>query len=211
MEVNESHITYQHQGRFFSWGDPNTATHLLFALHGYGELAAYFIRKFKTLPDNFMIICPEAPHRFYQAGSSGRVGASWMTKEDRLVDIENYIAFLDETYTKITGEKEFQTISLLGFSQGGATASRWIGTGHVRFNNFLLWAAVFPPDMPTNSFVYFKNQRNFFVIGTKDEYTTIEEAENYHSSLNNAAMPFEFIKFDGNHMVNVSLMQSLIQ
>ncbi len=211
MELNESHITYQHQGRFFSWGDPKKADHLLISLHGYGELASFFIRKFKILPDNFMIICPEAPHRFYQSGTAGRVGASWMTKEDRLVDIENYISFLDQIYQQETKRHQFTKKTLLGFSQGGATASRWIGMGNCSFDNFLLWAAVFPPDMDSSTQVKFKSQRNVFVIGTEDEYTDLEKAKSYHKLLNTATMKFEFLTFEGKHNVDVELLKMLIQ
>lgn len=211
MISTEEHINYVTKGRYFTHGDPEKANHLIIALHGYGQLASYFIRKFNLLPESYFIICPEAPHRFYQENTSGRVGASWMTKEDRLNDIANYISFLDAIYTSFDSNYIFDKTSLVGFSQGGATASRWIGLGCGKFDNFLLWSAVFPPDMPIETIAKFENQRNYFVIGDQDEFTSLEQALEYHMSLNEAEMNFEFIKFAGNHSINVPLLQSLIQ
>ena len=211
MSLTEHHIAYQHQGRFFTWGDPEKADQLLICLHGYGQLAAYFIRKFQALPENIYVVCPEGPHRFYQVGTAGRVGASWMTKEDRLVDIDNYIAFLDQVYDQQITRYQFKQKTLLGFSQGGATASRWIGMGNCSFNTFLLWAAVFPPDMDISTQVKFKALRNIFVIGTEDEYTSLEKAKSYHKLLNTTAMKFEFLTFEGKHNVEVELLKILIQ
>jgi predicted esterase len=35
---------------------------VLIALHGYGQLAKYFIRKFEVLNETYVVVCPEGPH-----------------------------------------------------------------------------------------------------------------------------------------------------
>lgn len=211
MQAKENHIQFQKTGRYFTWGDPVKAEHLLIAIHGYGQLAPYFVRKFNQLdPEKYFVVCPEGPHRFYLSGSAGRVGASWMTKEDRLNDIDDYIAFLNTLNRAILNENDFTTKTLLGFSQGGATASRWIAYGDCTFDQFLLWAAVFPPDMSPEAFVKFKSVKNHFIIGTEDEYTPLEKAKEYHAALNKFGMNFEFIKFEGKHVIDTALLQQLI-
>ncbi len=212
MEVKENHITFEKSGRFFTYGNPEKASHLLVALHGYGQLANYFIRKFNVLnPDKYFIVCPEGLHRFYKTGTNGRVGASWMTKEDRFADIKDYVSFLDELNDDLTRQHTFEQRTLLGFSQGGATASRWIGYGSCSFDTFLLWAAVFPPDMGTSVKTKFNTLKNYFVIGSKDEYTSMDQAKTYHNSLNSDGMNFEFVKFEGNHSIDIKLLQNLIK
>ena len=46
-------------------------------------------------------MAPEGLSRFYLEGFSGKVGATWMTREDRLNDIDNYLrdhgGFMPET------------------------------------------------------------------------------------------------------------------
>lgn len=211
MNTTEGHIKFEKSGRFFTYGNPDTAEHLLVALHGYGQLASFFIRKFHVLdPNKYFIVCPEGLHRFYQTGTSGRVGASWMTKEDRLMDIADYISFLDALMTDLNTKYSFQNKTLLGFSQGGATASRWIGYGQHEFDVFMLWAAVFPTDMNPTSKLKFTSLKNYFVIGTADEYTSLEKAEEYHKALNNEHIQFEFVKFEGNHSINSELLIKLL-
>lgn len=212
MEIKTEHITFPKTGRYTTFGNAEKAKHLVIALHGYGQLATYFIRKFHILdPDKYFVVCPEAPHRFYLSGSSGRVGASWMTKEDRLTDIDDYVTFLDELYGSLTAHHYFEERSLIGFSQGGATASRWIAYGKCSFTQFLLWAAVFPPDMPATAKTKFNTQRNYFILGTKDEYTPMENGETYFKSLNDEAMTFEFVKFDGSHALDDDVLKTLLK
>ena len=65
--------------------------------HGYGQLAEYFIKKFEDLdPTKNFIIAPQGLSKYYLQGVYGRVGASWMTKEDRLTEIANQYAYIDE-------------------------------------------------------------------------------------------------------------------
>lgn len=211
METSEHHIKFEKSGRYFTYGNPETAQHLLIALHGYGQLAAYFIRKFHALdPDKYFVVCPEGLHRFYQKGTAGRVGASWMTKEDRLTDIADYISFLDTLMTDLNAFNRFEKKTLLGFSQGGATASRWMAYGAHSFDQFFLWAAVFPPDMHASMYVKFKSTKNYFVVGTNDEYTSMEKAKAYHKSLNEQEMQFDFLTFEGNHTIDIDLLETLI-
>ena len=73
-----------------------------FALHGYRQAARRFARRFEVLdaPERIVVV-PEALSRFYVDPSPGRhgpehrVGASWMTREDRDNEIADYVAYLD--------------------------------------------------------------------------------------------------------------------
>jgi len=63
--------------RYYSLGKAaKNVKHLWFVLHGYGQLGRYFIRHFSSLKaEERLIVAPEAPNRFYLAGTGGRVGA----------------------------------------------------------------------------------------------------------------------------------------
>lgn len=208
---SEKHITFQKSGRYFVQGDLNDGKHLLIALHGYGHLAQYFIRKFQAVDQQkFVVICPEAPNRFYLSGSGGRVGASWMTKEDRLTDIKDYVCFLDTLLTDLKSKYHFNSIALLGFSQGGATASRWLAYGKHQFDKFILWATVFPPDMDPEYCEKFNQSRNYFVFGTKDEYYNMESIHEHFSELEQLSIPFEMRNFDGTHNINEEMLLQIL-
>lgn len=142
-------IPIQKTARYFSEGLLSAATKEVWIVcHGYGQLAEFFLRKFQGLAaEDRVILAPEGLHRYYLNGSSGRVGASWMTKEDRLTDIEDYVRFLDQIYVLVKTESPQAKIVVLGFSQGCATVSRWISYGKVQCDKLILYAGVFPPDL----------------------------------------------------------------
>jgi predicted esterase len=168
------------------------------------------LRKFNSLdPDKHFIVAPEGMHRFYLNGTSGRVGASWMTKEARLDDIEDNHNFLDQLSNKITSDYSFKQRTILGFSQGGATASRWHQKNNFKASNFILWACVFPPDLSqTYDEDVFKNSNNYFVLGKKDEYfqDNFEEIINeYKSNISN----IKILTFDGQHNIEAKTLKMI--
>ena len=65
-----------------------------------------------------------------------------MTKENRLVDIENYITYLNYLYLNQVDSNCKVPITILGFSQGAATASRWVSTGEsaIRQAHLMVWS-----------------------------------------------------------------------
>ena len=170
--ANEQKLSAPKTFRYWISGDLEKAKILLVVLHGYGQLAEFFIRKFKDISDDFLVVAPEGMHRFYLNGTSGRVGASWMTKEDRESDITDNLNWLTQLFTELTKQKTFEKTILLGFSQGGATAARWFYSQKVQFDQLILWASVFPPDLEKPQIN--SNSNNYFVIGTEDEYYNAE-------------------------------------
>lgn len=196
------HINYK--ARYFTYGNlSDTTKNIWIVCHGYGQLAEYFLRKFHILnPEENFVIVPEGLHRFYLNGHSGRVGASWMTKEDRLTDIENYIQFLDSVYfenVKTTKAK----IILLGFSQGAATASRWATMGKSKIDKLILWAGIFPPDLPFENCFYKINELNpLLVIGNNDEFISKEEMQEKIKWLDSEKINYQLHTFEGKHDID---------
>lgn len=211
MSLTEGHINYETKGRYFLLGEVSSDKTLLIVLHGYGYLAKYFIQKFKGLNlDKYVILCPEAPHRFYQNGTNGRVGSSWMTKEDRETDIDNYISFLDTLLTEFKSNNKFKKTVLLGFSQGGATASRFVAYGKHKFDQFILWATVFPPDMPAAYFDKFSESENHFVFGDQDQFYPPDKINEHFKELKKLNLPFQMTNFVGKHDIHEQTLLQLL-
>ena len=101
---DERHITVRRTARYFTLGPADgSPRQVWFVLHGYGQLASQFVRVFEPLDDGTrLIVAPEALNRFYLVGvdtmpaADRPVGATWMTREDRDNEIEDYIAYLDD-------------------------------------------------------------------------------------------------------------------
>jgi predicted esterase len=206
----ENHFAHPQQLRYFTLQDrnPEDCNHLVIALHGYGQLAAYFIQKFKSLSPTLFVLAPEGPHRFYLEGSSGRVGASWMTKEARELDIENNLAWLNALMLDFTSKHSFDKISLLGFSQGGATAARWVQSSPQMFHNLILWAAVFPPDLSPTDFQHLQITKKF-VLGKKDPYFAAESVQQELLS-NHVNLGFETHVFEGAHNLDPAVLKKVL-
>ena len=68
-------------------------------------------------------------------------------KEAREDDIKDNINWLTEWLTDHLKENTYDKIILLGFSQGGTAAARWYYNNPGQFDQLILWASVFPPDI----------------------------------------------------------------
>ena len=172
-------------------------------------MAEFFIRKFELEPlSNTLIIAPEGMHRFYLQGSSGRVGASWMTKEWREQDILENIAALNQLYAHFQTLHPNAKISVLGFSQGGATAARWVAAGQISCSHFISWASVFPPDLDSNVMRHLKMRRSF-CLGNEDPYFNELEAEKTMDFYQN--LSFDVHTYLGKHDIEPILLAKLLK
>lgn len=193
--------------RFFRIPSENSSKNLLVTLHGYGQLAAFFIKKFNACSNDYTILAPEGPHRFYKNGYSGRVGASWMTKEAREDDIKDNINWLTEWLKDHLKENKYDKIILLGFSQGGATAARWYYNNPNLFDQLILWASVFPPDISKPKIKLPNN--NLYVVGKNDEFINDEMRLNEVKFYQNIG--FDTHVYDGNHDIDPFVIQQILK
>ena len=170
----------------------------IIALHGYGQLAQFFIRWFNCLDlDKYEIIAPEGLHRFYLNGTSGRVGASWMTKEERETDIEDYIRYLNQI-----PEAEDKFTVLIGFSQGAATASRWYYNTSKKIDQLVLWGGVFPNDINySNTRKTENNNPPILLFGNNDQYYSVEKIDTIISSSRERFGDVKFECYEGVHKI----------
>ncbi|MBV6645209.1 MAG: alpha/beta hydrolase [Cyclobacteriaceae bacterium] len=177
--------------------------------HGYGQLVRYVLRKFEILdPERNYILAPQGLSRFYLEGFNGRVGASWMTSEDRLTDIENQKRYLQAlTSSLLTNEDKYEVI-VFGFSQGVATACRFTTYTDLKFHKLVLWAGTFPPEIepqqishwhPDLEISYFTGNKDPFLKEgmIEDQTKRIKEVTGREPSIN---------VFDGVHELRSELM-----
>ena len=114
--------------------------------HGYGQLTEYFLKKFEILdPETNFILAPQGLSKFYLQDHK-RVGATWMTKEDRLTEIDNQQRYLGAVIENELAGFEGELI-LFGFSQGVATMGRFATFSKIKFDHMVLWAGSFPHDL----------------------------------------------------------------
>ena len=180
--------------------------------HGYGQLAEYFLEWFKPVfSEKTLIVAPEGLHRFYIKGFSGRVGASWMTKQDRLNDIEDYVNYLDEVYLEIKNMVSPSCfIHVLGFSQGVSTAIRWICKSKLQLNSLSLLAGKIPEDIDYNLYSKKINTLNPKIIfGNNDEFYSTKSINDELNFIKSSGLNFKYIEFDGGHKLKKNIITKL--
>ena len=192
---------------------------LWFVLHGYSQLAATFIEDFRAIDDGTrLIVAPEALSRFYDGALSaeshrnGKVGASWMTKESRETEISDYLGYLNAVRDHVMGMLGGATprVTVLGFSQGGSTASRWVAEGKVTASRLIVWGSSLPMDVDISSPTAPLRRVNLeLVIGSRDQFATPPLVAKETARLNAAGYPFTFRGFDGGHRLDADMLREI--
>ena len=209
--ITQRHITIEKTARYCILTPEVKPKSVLFAIHGYGQLAPFFIKQFQVLADlGVLIIAPEGLHRFYTEGYSGRVGASWMTKEDRESDIYDYVKYLNTLYESLEHEIGALPIHLLGFSQGGPTACRWLAGSDIPFKSLLLYATVFPNDF---DFTINKERLEAMIVqiafGDDDMFASEETITEKMQWLESKGIDLSLKRFTGGHELKPHVLHEI--
>jgi len=199
--------------RYFQIGEPSSMTkNIWIVLHGYGMLPEYFIKKFECIANKeTVIVAPEGLNKFYLKDNYSRVGSSWMTKVERHDDIQDNINFLNSIYASLKLDQLDFKLNVLGFSQGGPTATRWVINNKFKLNSLILWGCDLPNDCLAEGN---KSRWNDFelkyVIGKKDEYIDEEKILHEKEKLTNYGLVYDFHLFEGGHSIEGSTLKKLI-
>jgi predicted esterase len=208
------HLRVERTARYYTLGAEGwsaDARAIWFVLHGYGQLAGTFVRFFADIAKaGALVVAPEALNRFYlvspeHAPARERpVGATWMTREDRESEVSDYVEYLDALRDEIIGEPAVP-VNVLGFSQGAATATRWVLNGRARIEHLVLWGGLMPPDVDlARGLVRLRDTRVTLVAGTRDHYITEEILAAERARLEAAGVRCEFVRFNGGHVISRS-------
>ena len=216
--MQEHHIGVSRTARYFTLGDCSPGVgEVWFVCHGYGQLASRFLEKLRVLDDGRRyLVAPEGLSRFYlsESPTERRVGASWMTREDRLAEIEDYVRYLDALYVEVFGSLDRARVSVhaLGYSQGASTVSRWVAMGKAKIDRLTLWGGEFPPDLDLTLDTVvnrLRAARMTLVYGRSDEYITPKVVSGILERLRQHGIPYEETPFEGGHELNEAVLRNL--
>ncbi|WP_323789070.1 esterase [Psychroserpens sp.] len=211
MKSTETEISYSINN---SYSTLNTLTkntkNVWFVCHGMGYLSRYFIQYFKELnPQENYIIAPQAQSKYYQAPKFKHVGASWLTKENTLVETENVMTYFDAIFEK-ESIPEDKNLMVFGYSQGVSVAMRYLAKRKLQCTHLILHSGGIPKELTPKEFEH-TNPKVTLIYGTQDEFLNderiayeIERAETLFGN-NLSVLPFK-----GKHVVNVELINSLV-
>lgn len=215
MIIKKGHIEIKKTGFYYISGDiTNKTKEVWIVLHGYGQLGGEFLLNFREIADESrIIISPEGLSKFYLKSGQGKTGASWMTKDDREFEINNYVNYLDELYLKEI-EPYLKTNNLkitgFGFSQGCSTLTRWIVLGKHNFDRVICWCGSVAEDIDYSKRKNLQKTNFHLVFGKKDTlYSPSFPVEQSHILLKNG-IESTIHYFDGGHEIKPNDIRKLI-
>jgi predicted esterase len=209
--MQKHQLTIPKTARYVTIGEINDQTeNVWFVIHGYGQLAEYFIKKFNVLDDGkTVIIAPEALSRFYLKEFSGRVGATWMTREERDSEILDYINYLNLLYDTVLQSTDVNKlkINILGFSQGTATVARWCMNEHIKYDRLILWAGYFGNGIQdVIDPVKLTDKEVVLCYGKEDEFLVKIDIKQYENDIQKVIPHVQIHTFEGGHTIDVDLL-----
>ena len=179
--------------------------------HGMGYLSRYFIHHFAQLDaaKNF-IVAPQAPSKYYQGESFKHVGASWLTRENTVLETENVLAYVDQVF-KTEKIDSAPNLIVLGYSQGVSIATRWLSSRKIKCNHLVLHSGGIPKELTKASFKYMPSSTVVtYLYGSKDQYINearITEEKIKGDDLFGKRLQIEV--FNGVHEVNKEFLLQL--
>ena len=206
--MQEHQFSTPRSARYFTLGSPQHAADVWLVCHGYGQLASRFLERFRPIEaERRCIVAPEGLSRFYltESPAERRVGASWMTREDRLHEIDDYVRYLDGVYGNVVPRNA--RVTALGFSQGTATVCRWAGLGSSRIDRLIVWGGEVPPDLDLKRL---RVSSLALVYGTRDELFTPKIIAATEERLRANQIGYELMPFEGGHEIDETTLRRLI-
>lgn len=190
-------IVVSKTARYELEGDPENASEVWLLLHGYGQLARDMLSACEVLASpTRLLVAPEGLSRFYGKGFSETPGASWMTREAREDEITDYVRYLNAVVDAVCPGVP---LTVLGFSQGAATASRWAALGSRTPDRLICWAGDVAHDLSGERL---KDVELTLVYGTRDRLLDSRRREVLFERVRTMGLSFKTESFDGGHRLD---------
>jgi predicted esterase len=172
---------------------------LLLGFHGYAEGAELQMERMRAIPAaaRWMLVAVQGLHRFYQRRTN-EVVASWMTRQDRELAIDDNVAYIDAVVGAVVCEwPRPSRIVFAGFSQGVATAFRAAARSTRPLAGVIAVGGDVPPELDAAAL-----SRIPYVLicrGASDEWYTTAKFDSDIGRLRAAGTTVTPVAFDGGH------------
>jgi predicted esterase len=211
MKATEKEITYQNTNSYSTLNSMSDNTkNVWLVCHGMGYLSRFFLKYFNQLnaEENY-IIAPQAQSKYYMPPKFKHVGASWLTKENTVKETENVMNYFDAIWDAENLPEDINLI-VLGYSQGVSVAMRWVAKRKIQCSKLVMMSGGIPKELSTGDFSFMNKTKVYLIYGTKDEYLNEERIAYEIERSKELFGQVEVIPFEGNHMVNVEYINSLV-
>ena len=209
----EAHkIPVERTAHYYTFGKATKQTKYCWIVcHGYGQLASKIIHKFDGLGEDHFVVAPEALSSFYWKRPI--IGASWMTRKDRLDEIADYTKYIKGLYEEYIPQcADDVQIILFGFSQGCATQIRWLMREFPVFHKLVLWAGLLPEDLDyTPHQDYFLDKDFHWFIGDEDEFINKKIYDWHIQFAKKQGLSLQITDFKGKHEIDRTILANFVK
>jgi predicted esterase len=168
---------------------------LLAGFHGYGQTAEAQMELLRRIPGSERRVCCsiEALHPFMN--KKGEPGASWMTRRDRELRIEENVGYVDAVLDAVRRDFPESVLVLHGFSQGAGMACRAAMLGRHDVAGVMVLGGDIPPELGDLR----RMGRVQLARGERDRFYTMERLEADRARLFDAGLSPDVVTFRGSH------------
>ncbi len=210
MQHNEKEVSYKTINTYTVKNQLNNKTkNVWVACHGLGYLSRFFADYFKSLdPQENYVIVPQAPSKYYQGKDFKHVGASWLTRENTLLETGNVLSYMNAVSDVENLLQNTEKLVVLGFSQGVSVALRWVAHSKINCKAIVIHSGGIPKELGPENFSFLDvNTKVYLLYGTKDEYITEQRIKEERAKAESLfGKRLKVISFDGPHIVNTDLL-----
>ncbi len=172
---------------------------LLVGFHGYGEHAGTWLDRALRVPaaQGWLVVSVQGLHRFYNTKTEETV-ASWMTREDRDLLIQDNVAYVRAVVDEVTRAHAVGgPLVYAGFSQGVAMAYRAAAFVGRPCRGVIALAGDVPPDVRATPALDLPSA--LIGCGTRDGWYRVETLEADVAHLRARGVDVEAVVFEGGH------------
>lgn len=214
MSNVEKTVTYSTENTYLTQNELTSKTKNVWLIfHGIGYLSRYFVKYFEGLDteENYLIV-PQAPSKYYLKNEYKYVGASWLTKENTAIEVNNVLNYIDAVL-EAEHIPEHVNLILFGFSQGVSVATRWLAGKKFRCKLVVLYAGGIPNELTASDFNFldFTATQIKIIYGDQDEFLTPNRLKGEKVKIDSLFQGLaEIITFKGGHDVKPEIIEKLL-
>jgi predicted esterase len=171
---------------------------LLVGFHGYAEAAEAQLTRLQTVrpADAWRRVSVQGLHRFYR-GRTADVVASWMTKQDRELAIDDNVSYVEAVIGDVARAGQLTCVAFAGFSQGVAMAFRAAARSQHKVAGVIALGGDVPPELDARALA----NANGVLIGrgNSDQWYGPETLASDVGRLRAAGVNVQVEEFEGGH------------
>jgi predicted esterase len=172
---------------------------LLVGFHGYAEDARAGLERLRAIPgaESWRLVSIQGLHRFYQRRTN-EVVASWMTRQDRDLAVEDNLAYVTRVIDAVAREWVCEpTVVFAGFSQGVAMAFRAGVHGADLVAGIIAVGGDVPPEIDRS--ILARVRAVLLCRGRHDKWYSAEVFAKDQQRLDEAGVRTSVLEFPGGH------------